>query len=101
VSLPQHCRKKRWFGMQDGRIRVRWSEGWCRWNVSGEGAGLLDCVPAESRTEACKQDALQRLAAYLADREIKLKRVAPDQYEQANGELDRGAGGPSETEEAE
>jgi len=83
--------------MQDGRIRVTWSEGWCRWNVSGEGAGLLECIPAEARTEACKQNALQRLTVYLANRGITLKRVAPDLYEQANGESDR----PCGTEAAE
>jgi hypothetical protein len=87
--------------MEDGRIRVTWSEGWCRWNVSGEGAGLLECVPAQSRADACKQDALQRLTAYLADRGIMLKRVAPDQYEQANEEPDGGADHSSEAEEAE
>jgi hypothetical protein len=87
--------------MQDERIRVTWSEGWRRWNVSGEGAGLLECVPAEARTEACKQNALQRLTAYLADRGIALKWAAPDQYEQANWEPDGGAGHSSGTEEAE
>lgn len=87
--------------MQDGRIRVMWSEGWCRWNVSGEGAGLLECVPAESRTEACKQNALQRLTAYLADRGITLKWVAPDLYEQANGEPNGGTDYSSGAEDAE
>jgi hypothetical protein len=87
--------------MQDGRIRVTWSEGWCRWNITGEGAGLLECVPAEAWTGACKQNALQRLAAYLADRGITLKRVAPDLYEQANREPDGGADHFSGTEESE
>ena len=87
--------------MQDGRIRVRRSEGWCRWNISGEGAGLLECVPAEARTKACKQNALQRLTAYLADRGIMLKRVAPDQFEQTNEEPDGGTDHSSEAKEAE